>query len=57
MRIDRQFIKQEIEDGGINLVYIPTGLQEADILTKAMNKQGFEFIRDKLRMKDIYSPT
>ena len=48
VRIDRQFIKQEIEDGGIKLVYIPTGLQEADILTKAMNKQEFEVIRGKL---------
>lgn len=56
VRIDRHFIKQEIEDDGINLVYIPTGLQEADIFTKTMNKQGFEVIRGKLGMKDIYSP-
>ena len=40
MKFDRHFIKQEIEDGGINLIYISTNLQEADILTKAMNKQG-----------------
>lgn len=26
VRIDRHFIKQEIEGGGINLVYIPTGV-------------------------------
>ena len=55
VRIDRHFIRQEIEEGGINLVYILTSLLEADILTKTMNKQGFEVIRGKLGMKDIYS--
>ena len=56
VKIDRHFIKQEIEDGGINLLYIPTGLQKVDILTKAIHKRGFELIRGKLGMKDIYSP-
>lgn len=55
VKIDRHFIKQEIEDCGINLVYIPIGLQEADILTKAMNERGFELIRGK-GIKYIYSP-
>jgi len=53
VRIDRHFIMQEIEDGGVCLVYIPIGLQEADILTKTMNKQSFELIRSKLGMKEI----
>ena len=38
VRIDRNFVKQEIEEGGIKLMYIPTASQEADILTKAMQK-------------------
>jgi len=44
------------DEGDINLVYISKGILEADILTKAMNKQGFELIRGKLGMIDIYSP-
>ena len=56
VRIDKHFIKQMIEEDDINLVYILTSIQEADMLTKAMNKQGFKLIRNKLRMIDIYSP-
>jgi len=56
VRIDKHFIKQMIEGGDINMIYIPTGIQEADILTKAMNKQGFELIKGKLGMIYIYSP-
>ena len=55
VRIDRHFIKQMIEEGDINLIYIPTSIQEPDILTKAMNKQGFELIRGKLRMIDRFA--
>ena len=36
VRIDRHFVKQKIENGGISLSYVPTEFQEADILTKAM---------------------
>ena len=53
--IDRHFVKQEMEDGNIKLPYVPTEDQHADILTKAMGKQGFESIRSKLRIFDIYS--
>lgn len=42
VRIDRHFVKEEIDRGEISLTYIPTKNQEANILTKAMNKQGFE---------------
>ena len=45
VRIDRHFVKQEIEREGISLTHIPTKFQEADILTKAMQKQGFESIK------------
>jgi len=55
VRIDRHFVKQEIEDGGVNLTYISIGSQEADSLTKVMTKQGFELIRGKLGMRDIHS--
>ena len=36
VRIDQHFVKQEMEERGIKLTYIPTAYQHADILTKAM---------------------
>ena len=54
IRIDRYFIKTEIEKGTIILSYIPTQDQEANILTKAMSKPIFEVLISKLRMIDIY---
>ena len=45
VRIDQHFIKQEIEDGGISLFYIPTKSQEAKILIKVMLRQGSKSIR------------
>ena len=53
--IDRHFVKQEMEEGEIKLTYIPTADQHANILTKAMQKQSFESIRNKLGIFDIYS--
>ena len=55
VRIDRSFIKREIEEGGIVLSYIPTKDQVADVFTKAMVRPGFEFLIGKLGMMCIYS--
>ena len=55
VRIDRHFIKSEIEDGGIQLCFIPTHSQEADVLTKTLSRTVFEDIISKLGMIDIYS--
>jgi len=57
VRIDRNFIKQEIEEEGINLSYIPTSSQVADVFTKAIARPGFESLIGKLGMTNIYSPT
>ena len=54
VRIDRHFVKRELENGDINLTYVPTKDQKVDILTKAMQKLGFEVIRSKLGIIDIY---
>ena len=55
VRIDRNYIKWEI-GGGINLFYIPTKSQIADVFTKTMARPGFESLIDKLGMTNIYSP-
>ena len=55
VRIDRSFIKREIEEGDIKLIYVPTTEQVADVLTKSMARPGFETLINKVGMRDIYS--
>lgn len=57
VRIDRNFIKSEIESGKIKLSYVPSTDQEADILTKPLLRISFESNVSKLGMIDIHSPT
>ena len=57
VRIDRSFIKREIEEGGISLSYIPSTDQVADVLTKIVAGPCFESLISKLAMTCIYSPT
>ena len=54
-RIDRSFIKQEVEERRIILSYIPTTNQIADVFTKAIVRPGFESLIAKLGMTSIYS--
>ena len=56
VEIYRHFIKEKVEEGIIKLVYMPTCLQTADILTKALSRTNFEKLRFKLGMIDIYNP-
>lgn len=47
MEIDRHFIKEKVEEGIINLSYVSTKFQEADLINKALPKLGFElFVRN-----------
>ncbi|KAF5456016.1 hypothetical protein F2P56_025533 [Juglans regia] len=39
VEIDRHFIKEKIEEGIIKMLYVPTCLQTADILTKALSRK------------------
>ena len=55
VRIDRNFIKREIDEGGIILSYVPTTDQIIDVFTKAMMKPMFESLIVKLGMTYIYS--
>ena len=48
VEIDCHFIKEKMEKGTISLVYIPTTLQPANILTKALSRTNFEDLRSKL---------
>ena len=56
VEIDHHIIKENIEAGILHLIYIPTSLQVADILTKALPRMKFEELMSKLGMIHIYSP-
>lgn len=56
VEIDRHFIKEKVESRILNLIYTPTHLQVADILTKALSRVKFEDFKSKLGMINIYSP-
>ena len=56
VEIDRHFIKEKLEEGSVKLIYTPTALQTADILTKALPRANFEDMSTKLGMINIYNP-
>ncbi|RVW63221.1 Retrovirus-related Pol polyprotein from transposon RE1 [Vitis vinifera] len=47
VEIDRHFIKEKIEEGIIKMLYVPTCLQTADILTKALPRKVFDDLSSK----------
>lgn len=56
VEIDRHLVKEKVEEGIIQLTYIPTGYQTADILTKALPRSRFNTLKSKLHMIDINDP-
>ena len=56
VEINCHFIKEKIEERRISLLYTPTILQTADILTKALFRTNFEDLRSKVGMINIYNP-
>jgi len=57
MEIDRHFINEKIDNGDIFMPFVPTSLQVANIITKGLFINNFEFLVSKLGMTDIYAPT
>lgn len=57
IEINRHFIKEKLGAGIICLPYVQTTNQLADILTKGLNPQSFCFIRDKMGIYDIFTPS
>ena len=56
VEIDRHFIKDHLEKKTINLPFVNSKEQLADMLTKALNARLFRDSLDKLGMIDIHSP-
>ncbi|KAK4270798.1 hypothetical protein QN277_019568 [Acacia crassicarpa] len=56
VEIDRHFIREKLEAKVMDLSYIPSEKQAADIMTKSLTQGKFEGLRSKLGMINIYSP-
>ncbi|XP_074355848.1 secreted RxLR effector protein 161-like [Apium graveolens] len=56
VEIDRHFIKEKIEEKELCVVYIPSRLQQADILTKGLPTDSFNELVRKLGMWNLYAP-
>ena len=57
IEIDRHFISEKIEIAIIELGYISSRHQTADILTKALQGTNFEELCNKLGMYNLDNPT
>ena len=57
VEVDRHFIKDHLNQGIINLPFVSSQTQLADILIKAVSGKIFHSSLGKLRMIDIHLPT
>ena len=57
VEVDRHLIKEKIDEGIIDVTYIPTHQQTANILTKPLHKPLYDRMVDKLGMYNLYNPS
>ncbi|XP_034223842.1 uncharacterized mitochondrial protein AtMg00810-like [Prunus dulcis] len=57
IEIDCHIVREKLQAGMISPSYVPTRFQLADVFTKALGKDQFVTLRDKLGLHDIHSPT
>nr|GFB15593.1 hypothetical protein [Tanacetum cinerariifolium] len=55
--IRHHFIREQVERGVVELYFVTTNYQLADIFTKALPRQRFKFILSRLGMKNMSSTT
>ncbi|KAK3019009.1 hypothetical protein RJ639_003617 [Escallonia herrerae] len=57
IEIDCHIVREKLQAEMIKPSYVPTRFQLADVFTKALGKDQFETLRNKLGLHDIHSPT
>ncbi|GJV40927.1 retrovirus-related pol polyprotein from transposon TNT 1-94 [Tanacetum coccineum] len=55
--ISYHFIKEQVENGIVKLYFVRTEYQLADIFTKPLPRERFNFLIDKLGMRSMYPET
>ena len=53
IEVRHHFIRDHVEKGDVFLEFVPTQTQLADIFTKPLNEEQFNYIRQKLVMINI----
>lgn len=56
IEIDCHFIREKLQQGLINISYVPTQSQPADVLTKGLNRVQHEFLLSKVGVLNIFAP-
>ncbi|XP_021753578.1 uncharacterized protein LOC110718919 [Chenopodium quinoa] len=57
IEVDCHFVRDELVNGNISTSYVLMGHQLADILTKALGRQHFDFLLCKLGIRNLHAPT
>jgi len=57
IEIDCHFVREKFVSGLLTFGHISSQHQPADILTKALGEQQFEYLKGKLGMINLYAPT
>ena len=57
IEIDCHIVREKLQAGIIKPYYVSTKMQLADVFTKALGRQQFDFLKDKLGVIEIHSPT
>jgi len=55
--IDRHFIREKLEDGTLQISFVKSSDQLADVLTKGINVVVFDKLCDKMGLRDIFAPS
>ncbi|GKB75717.1 hypothetical protein Tco_0942612, partial [Tanacetum coccineum] len=57
INIKYHFIKEQVKNGMVELYFVRTEYQLADIFTKALGRERLKFLINKLRMRSMYPET
>jgi hypothetical protein len=55
--IDRHFIREKLEDGTLQVSFVKSSDQLADVLTKGVNVVQFDKLCNKMGLIDIFAPS
>lgn len=50
IEIDVHFVREKVTNGDLEIRYVPTSDQTADVMTKALPKERFSFFKTKLNV-------
>lgn len=55
--IDCRFVLEKLVTGLLTFSHVPSQYQPVDILTKALSRRQFQYLKGKLGMTNLHAPT